>query len=709
MYDNNRLLYRWVFLGVLCLCCCLPLKAATTFTINVTNNTASTKSFTAFEDDSPFGSYTGLWGPNTVLSGQNSQLTIGRNAPHRIKVRNNTDGNVWTTNNVSNTDVFELGTDGNGPVTFYLGAPPPPPTPEYRFDLDFYNSTFLSQPYTIKTNGVVFQTIRLEPGGHLLLQWDDIMSLFGVSIDNGGLYPAFSLAIAGIPGTFWTLDDGSPVIPVDVHHTMDAQTFPDPGGSMTNVFSGQPGGTNAATDGTLILGFGALAGVIKAAAESQRESASAITNALAATPLASAGSNLVTAANNFVSAGTSVSNAAVNLNIAASNNAAANSNILAGLEAIRTNSHHAPIADFAFNNAFAYTVGLTGAVSSLAGSIQNHLGISTLTNAFYSMTNGYSTNMALPEVETNYWTLRMANNPKLTFALYPTWIPIIEDLATWIRFAIIWVSAFIVVQKMIELVHRAAMDVFQFTRSKSTDVMVSADVGPIGGGIGGSIWSHVPTAIVIVGAVFAAIILITSTVSTAQAWSRIFGGINPFTDSTMFSGPVGQGLKVTAEFVPWGQLVIDVAGYVGFRVFLMATCTGLGVWWQVVPLLFLAAVPNAGAWTTVQFSNHTTNQAAVALGSVEYLVDRGQVAELHAPDAFDFTISGVTNLAIEDGRRLTVTLGQAGTDAFAAIRDEPGPMLAFRYGTQAGGILGVIVVSFWLVRILRPGGETRLD
>lgn len=143
-------------------------------------------------------------------------------------------------------------------------------TPEYRFDLVLRNDTYVSQPYSVLTNGVLAQSATISPGGTLALSYTEVEVLFPVSISNGGVYPPFVASFAATPGLYWTPQDDIP-IPETVAHVMLGNYYT-PTNSLdyaSNLFAGQPGGTNAATDGTVQKGFAAMLGAQKEGREEQ--------------------------------------------------------------------------------------------------------------------------------------------------------------------------------------------------------------------------------------------------------------------------------------------------------------------------------------------------------------------------------------------------------------------------------------------------------
>lgn len=698
MYDSNRLFYRWICLCFAYLCCCVQVAEAASYSVdfwikNVGSTNFNKGSFSIYRNGTLF--LTVPWASGTLTPGNaansgaqsilDTQL-VGANWTAVFNAAGPWQG--WKANAFAATSSFPVQSDGqtftgtanNGAMVFEWGGAVA--SPAYRFDVVLRNDTYMGQTYYVRTNSVLTLTQRIPPGSTLSLTYTNVNTLFPVSIDNAGIYPPFTVTFPATPGDFWTPQD-STSIPVTVPHNMvGTGEAPGTNNFLVNAFTNSLGGTNAATDGTLISGFKALGGFMSQNSERELELLGQIST-----------------------------------NIAALTNGMGNADILAGLEKVRTNSHHGPVADWAFENVVSLTSGMTSLVSGVANSVQGMVGLTAATNGIMSLTNGYSTNVSFTAVDSNFWTLRFGSHPtqyRPVLALFPTWSPLIADVASWIQFAIIWIAAYIVVQKMIELVHDFVFSVGAFTRSKSTEVVLGGQIIGTGASVGGSFWTHVPTAIVVVLSIMAGIVVITSAVSTLGAWGRIFSGLNPFTQvGGTFGGPVAQGLTLTAEFIPWGQLVIDLGAYAGFRLFMIAVGTGLIVWYQVVPLLMVAfGVQDAQAFNEFNIRNHSSAAVTVEVGGVAYVIGTNVVTRVDAPDGIDVSVSGgssITNFSVGQDREVSLSIGDAGGAQFCTIRDAPGPMAAFWAGTQAGGIFGGIILSFWVIRLLKPGGETRLE
>lgn len=141
----------------------------------------------------------------------------------------------------------------NGTKRFYALYEAPPP--EYRFDMVLRNFTHTAQTYNAYTNGSLFMTQTLQVGGEWEFSWRHVTNIFPVTLDNNGAFPVLSASFSAEPGDYWKLED-TIVVPPFVDHVLNAGPAPtNSSPSLSNVFEGQPGGTNLATDGTLQKGF----------------------------------------------------------------------------------------------------------------------------------------------------------------------------------------------------------------------------------------------------------------------------------------------------------------------------------------------------------------------------------------------------------------------------------------------------------------------
>jgi hypothetical protein len=703
MYDCNRLFFRWLFVCVAYFCCSVQVEAVsvTTRTRNTTfaSNPINSYQHWRYEESTDGTTWTLIGGPrnhSTGPAGTTAEFTAGNVLSKSAGVKLRVIYGAWHSSSTapslasgyyefnayvgsSAETVYTVTADASQAVDFWLNAAAP--VTYFRFDVTIRNDTYATQKYYMTTNGMPglgFEGafVSLTPGSTWDISFRNQTEPYTVVVHNNQIYPPFFVSFP-LEEPFWNQEDEI-VIPSLVPHTMQgAKPAPPTDTSLTNMFANME---SADTTNVLKAGFTAVYGVVGTGTEKTVAKLEELK---------------------------------LTLDTIATNTLDSNSNLLAQLEKNRTNSHHSSLADWAISNVVESSSYLTGALSGLASTIQGHVGLEAATNGLMALTNGYSTNMAFEPVDTNFWTLRMGNHETLVFALFPTWSPLIDSIAEWCRFAIIWIAAFITVQKMIDLVHQCVFGIGAFTRSKSTDLVVHGQIMGTGGSVGGSFWTHVPTAIILMLSFMAAIVTITSVISTAHAWGVIFSGLNPFTQAAgTFGGPVAQAMTLTAEFMPWGQLVIDLGAYAGFRLFIITVGTGLIVWWQVVPALLLGFVSEAQAFNEITFRNHSSVPLTLGVGDVSYLINTGIVTTVDAPDEVTVEVlstSALTNFALGTDRAISMSVGDSGGSQFVMIRDGPGPWTAFKMGTGAGGILGGIVLSFWVIRLLKPGGETRLE
>jgi hypothetical protein len=335
--------------------------------------------------------------------------------------------------------------------------------------------------------------------------------------------------------------------------------------------------------------------------------------------------------------------------------------------------------------------------------------IANMSNAF---NNPDFTNVEQPVTDSNFWVLQWANKPDLKFNLWPLASDIMASIMEWFQFAVVWVCAYFSIQKMIDLLHDAVRGVGAFTRTQAPTMSVTV----AGTGVQGSIWAHIPTMIILMGGFIAAMIAITSFITTFHAWQTIGFGINPLVFLARSGWTfLNQAAALIDSCLPVGQMCIDLAGYFVFRIFLIGTMTGLIGLWHFTPVWFLMAwlsSRDTEAVSDLVVNNASAEVVTVSVDGVRYLVGTNQ-----APRSFRILSDAVqvasgswtTNYSIPDMTLASLQVG-ANDDGLSVVAVESnGPWGAFAAGTKIGGGLAAVMVGFYIVRLLKNGGETRIE
>lgn len=543
---------------------------------------------------------------------------------------------------------------------------PVAPVPEYRFDLVLRNDTYANQTYSITTNAVAYQTTTLAPGNTLELSFRNVTNLFPVAISNDGKYPVFSASFAASPGLFWTLEDD--VSPVElVAHVMNGNSYA-PTNSLaytSNLFSGLPGGTNAATDGSVQRGFSAMLG----AALEEREETSELLRQIATNTAALTVTNSLSMDTNDISM--------------------------------------SDVSDQVFLNS-----GFISASNSL-GEISGSLG---------ALTNFAPTTTHLDD----FWILSMAG---VTVDLNIEHNEDLMAVADFIRNLITWSACAMLLYLIFIWTKEYSFAQGAFHRGKPSSKQDTILSGATGGGIVGLIAAFVRLVLqmfkqglgfVVVAAISTAFVAIfVAYITGSKGFPDILETVvsnNPLATNHLW---IAEGLWLLDKFVDVPALImLFVLGAV-YNLFLAIHALAVQLLMRATPgaIVFAFLQFNVEAAADLQVLNQTGGTVLLSgsgIGS-EIHLDQASVLERWNFVGTEFevrtnsggpVVTNWQNAYVVDQAKVRVTLGADGAGGVEVIEEATGTVWeAFWAGVKVGGIVMSIALITWLARMLRPTGE----
>lgn len=573
-----------------------------------------------------------------------------------------------------------------------------PPT-NWRWDIELSNETYMTHTYNVLTSGVLWVQLSITAGATADLSLRDQSSRFPIQINNGGVYPPFSVAYADASAT-WQSEDAI-VVPPLVPHTMLGNNLYPPTNdmSLSNIFVGQGGGTNLAQDGTLQKGFTVLYGLLGSAGQRQSEALEEIAQNLGGTNLYNASTNLSASAGQVAMAATNLSAAAAQF----STNIAGMSNLsyLSLLTNLEPNQAEGTDVNTNWGDYLSESMGnadYQGASNQLEGLRGT---MNAITN--FQTTFGH---------DSNFWTLYFLGH---TVSVNPMEYPGVQSLANFIRFLITWTACAALIGKMFLWTKEYFFAQGAFHTGKSAVVSVSKTRGGWIGKVIGAIFSHWGL-FVIVAFLFAGVTAIF------VAWlSGEKEGVpdllatyltNPFNSADPW---IQEGLWLVDQFVDIPTLLLFLAVGMGYNSFLALHSLAVSLALRALPtnvILFCVVQWSVNA-SDLQIINATTNQLfwTSPVTSSEFVLNShggGFSMQWDGPSVSILTNSAgspvITWTNPNEGRDVNIALvvgRDSAGDYHLTEYWREGPMWALSQGLKVGGAVLGMTVTFWLVNMLR--------
>lgn len=611
-----------------------------------------------------------------------------------------------------------------------------PPAPEYRFDAYVQNGTHAPQFYWVgkpDASLVLWEGV-IQPGGQQYISLVDQEGPFAVYARNHvGDFPPLSVTIGADNTLFWRPMDTGLFTPETILHTY-AQSVP-----TNNWLLPWDAPPPDATNNEAPLSEGTYKTGVESLYSQNRDIGNNLLVTLRDLREQLGGNQLATAATNLGQSGNQLNLAASNL-AGVANQMATNGDVVSAVNRLNSSNQsgfNALIAQLQKTNAAGdkfTTNELQEALNhyhSVAGTAMatasNQFG--TIKDTISGMTNGVGGYAS----DTNFWRLSFPVGARVySINLNPMHSPKIQRLATWVKYAISWLSAAALLYFIVEECQKAAWhqgaysQVFAPNLTKKSWLVSLID--KVTGGVGGLVVAtggHAVIFLVVAGLLSALAIIAVTYLFTFGLDSPGPSPFNASNGAVAGDSSLLQAMWLVDQFIDVSVLVLHWTYAGAFRVVLIVHALAVQAGMKAIPanmsawVILALTVGSANAFD-VRFHNGTAADLVIGAGaqSPEIHVPSGEavrVADWIGPDLVVFVASDLSNSvesidlttlgAITDEDRITVIRGLAES----RVTVEPAVMWAFELGCQVG-VGGVTVMALvYLGRLLRPSAPGAVE